>query len=132
MSLNGWQRLYCFVFALLGCAMLALWLVDRPSDGFTTIYSCESPSFVTQAEAQGHLERNDYAERPNATQPDCLRFLQDIASGDSLRRAQAQWWSSLKTGAIGLAAFALIVYLIGYGVAWVWRGFRPKASGGTL
>lgn len=42
MSINGWQRLYIFLFALTGIPLLLLWMLNRPESPYSEyVFSCE-------------------------------------------------------------------------------------------
>lgn len=128
--MNGWQRLFCFMVVVVTAASLGLWVTLKPSDSFIT-YGCDSPYSATAKEARAYLASNLYSEHDYATEPRCLRALEAIASGETARKYQAAWMNDLRTGAITLAVLFAVIYMLGYGLGWVWRGFFPtRASPG--
>lgn len=57
----------------------------------------------------------------------CRAELKDLKSGKLENMASNEWIADLKSGAGILAIFFTVIYLISWGLGWVWRGFRkPK------
>lgn len=57
----------------------------------------------------------------------CKAELKDLESGRLEVIAGNEWIADLKNGAGILAIFFAVIYLLGWGLGWVWRGFRkPK------
>ena len=123
--MNGWQRLFV-VLALLVTLPAIVFGISQKPDGSFYLYSCASPSHVTQAKAVQALASGNYREESWNEEPECLKALQRVASGAEGEERQRQWLRDLRNGAIALTIFFALVYALGWGLGWVWRGFFPK------
>lgn len=129
-GLNGWQRLFVLLVAVTAIPALTIWLFSRPSlEDSWFAAGCEQ-SLYTSAEALSAVNSQSYRQ---ATYSDshCGVSLSAIAQGIPYRQSMTAWIEDLKVGLLSLSVFLAAIYALGYGIGWVWRGFRPQKPTST-
>ena len=119
--MNGWQRMFVVLAAIVVVPTLALWWSAKPKlDGTSYAYGCyESQiSYVSIKDADTYLRTV-----PGLTF-ECKKSLAFIASGQQHAADEKEWRSNFRDGAtiivIGLVAF--------YALAGQWAGFGAGSS----
>lgn len=129
MRLSGWNRLFLFCLLLVVVPALSVWALAWPSSSksFST-YNCANIYSATQRKAADHLLRRDYLDRESSHLGECQADLDEIASGGALSVERTQWRENFGIGAIAIGVLFGSLYAIGFGLGWVWRGFRPSSG----
>lgn len=121
-GLNGWHRLFVLLLVITGVLAVGLWTVTKPNDSSYAAGCIES--FYSRAEAQQALVSRTFGQAQYSIDR-CEVSLSRIAQGIPYRHAMKQWRDSFTLGLAVLLAFWAIIYAIGAGLGWVWRGFKP-------
>ena len=124
--MNGWQRLFVLLLLVVSLPLGVGWLFSKPEqDDSHYVVGCVDTMYVTPAEATRLLATGDYEQHPISSY-NCKSELQEIATGVEYRERVSEWRSNFKIGLISIVIAFAAIYAIGFGIAWVWRGFFPK------
>lgn len=139
--MNGWRRLFVVVALIVSVPAAALWWINKPleKDELRNLYACE---FAAAPESMEQLRQTDlrYKELLASGKPadrlvakympqadaDCAERMSKILDGRAFAESSANWWQDFRNGLLALSVFLGSIYAIGFGLGWVWRGFRPK------
>lgn len=125
--MGGWNRLFVGVSLLL-CVPSAIYAIAvRPnaSDSFYT-FGCDGyPQYLTQQSASESLALEQFTQSPYSSSS-CKESLNEIATGQRLDQAIEGWGEDVGVGAIAISILLGSLYIIGWGIGWIWRGFSPK------
>ncbi|MGA0588818.1 hypothetical protein ACO2Q2_17090 [Dyella sp. KRB-257] len=122
MKLGGWMRIYVVIVVMTGSIGLAAAVISKPigPDDEHPVWQCET-SF-TQHSAQHYLVNNPISKTP------CYSRIIDIANGDEDRANRTRWLSGIAKGLTIWVALMVALFLSGWSLGWIWRGFFPSRS----
>ena len=140
--MNGWQRLWLVGTVCLGLWFIGWWPLTMVGDGRNAnlSYRLELMVDFNDPNCKEYTVRPlPTLREPRITEP-CYRIFQSRQYDDTVpytieaydRRDDEHWrdfyLSAVGWGAGGTLVISALVYLIGWIVGWIIRGFRPRAS----
>ena len=126
--MNGWQRLFVLISAIVIGLPAAIWVGNTPeTNGSYYIAGCRDSGPYTADDAKNTLGRTQY-EQAEYSIYNCQDELTKIATGAKEAERWNDWRKDFRNGAIGIACFLSALYALGWALGWVWRGFFPKKS----
>ena len=144
--LNGWERLLVVFSApvVLGWISFAAFTYpakDEPQYSSACWDSGIKELRITPQQASSLLSSKKEVPKPSGDGPrstyrdkvadagliwdDCAQSLKLIASGEAREKQRIQWWEGFKISGLVIAGSIACLYAFGFGVGWVWRGFKP-------
>ena len=125
--MNGWQRLFVVVSGVIILPPFLVWAFSKPQD-FAPLYRCQTPTYVTIQEAKSAINSNNDVAKSYYSSGECLAELEEVASGEDLKKRHDEWWKNFFHGAIFIGVLLFLIYALGWCAGWVWRGFFPKRA----
>lgn len=123
--MNGWQRLFFVITAIVVLPALSVWWFSRPkADDERYASGCydNNINYVSPADAEAYLRTSSNLAWP------CKKSLASIASGHEAKLAVDGWRHDFEQGAVGIGIFLCVLYALGWSAGWIWRGFFPKKA----
>jgi len=146
-TLNGWQRLWVLVSGLYLVSVIAFVALEFPkpenvshTPALLKQLSSQSRSLLVPEDKDGWQNAEDWGtdvEMPNGSR---LSFKKGVPEND-MSVAAKEYWAAVtmianerRLSLVGYAALwwfipCFAVYIIGWTVGWVYRGFRSKRGG---
>lgn len=136
--MSGWQRLFVLLVLVCGVPLLGIWTVIYSDiDDTHYAYYCDLENdYLTADRARRYVRDREIPASDlgayRSTDPkriqNCWGQIEAVASGDATKKEEAEARKDLYVGTGAFAVFFGLVYALGAGLGWVWRGFFPRKA----